>query len=86
MMFSMIFSDLKYVYVFPLVFITIHNVLSQYYWDGKGGQWYVCETGEYFDGHFDAFFGIMIWVNYNELTTSSLKIMVYFRGIIPKWP
>ena len=27
-----------------------------------------------------------IWVNYNDLTDSSLGIMVYVRGIIPKWP
>ena len=26
----------------------------------------------------------LIWVNYNELTTSSLEIIV--REIIPKWP
>ena len=27
-----------------------------------------------------------IWVNYKELTTSSLEIIVRIRGIIPKWP
>ena len=27
-----------------------------------------------------------IWVNYNDLTGTSLGIMVYVRGIIPKWP
>ena len=26
-----------------------------------------------------------MWVNYNDLTTTSLGIMVYFRGIIPKY-
>ena len=28
----------------------------------------------------------LYWVNYNDLTRTSLGIMVYFRGIIPKWP
>ena len=27
-----------------------------------------------------------IWVNYNDLTATSLEIMVRLREIIPKWP
>ena len=30
--------------------------------------------------------GIYIWVNYNDLTATSLEIIVRVRGIIPKWP
>ena len=29
---------------------------------------------------------IYIWVNHNDLTATSLEIMVYFREFIPKWP
>ena len=47
------------------------------------GQWFICFKMVKTTNQYTVCIYISIWVNYNDLTATSLEIIVRIRGIIP---